>query len=589
MNVAALPQRFLVGLILAVSTAGAGLAVETPSAKPPAAAPSTAKGTITVPGPLVLTPTELVLVDGRKVQGQLAAELDSHLIVYSPALGTIKSFRKEFVASYTKGNKPITISAVRALSPQELKVDLDWSGWVDAPPEKGPKPAYTTQKWSPPKRLLIWKTHDGKEPQKAQQKPETISGENRVKVAHFQGQDPANWLVLGTPLEDTEKWDLETDVILPGVSIDRIYSVHCPGRVFRHLMVENHAWIGFGDPSGMKVSGNFWIHERGRGGVSSVKPGEFIGASHTFCKNDRLPVCDLKGHNYDNSSSLLPNWDSRGYNLAQYIFIKKDPGISVEFLGSHVSGDKFWIFSGACILGPDSSVHSDTRNGDLVFKDASLHLLDGAILGKMKTFPLGTSVEVRGTLTAGLPDRPLTRDATIMLGRKDYSGVMGCGSPGDEIFDLLVLPGGQMRVHSADPKKARLVFQYSGFDQMVDGLPLAPWNSDGPRWASLPKRIETTFLGDVVLNGVLFKELHRGGIRLKDAGMTKAWTNVVFDASCQSQKPEDNYAVYHKGVPPVGWTEDPAVKNPVVSPGEQGDDPHRSQPAPPRRTQRSAP
>jgi len=515
---------------------------------------------------LVLTPTELVLVDGRKVQGQLAAELDTHLIVYSPGLGTIKSFRKEFVASYTRDTKPVKVSAPRALTPDELTVDLDWKGWPDVPPASGPKPAYTTQKWGPPKRLLIWKTLDGKTPGKT----ERLSDKNEVKVARFQSQDPANWLVLGAPLEDPAKWDFETDVILPGVSIDRIYSVHCPGSVFRHLMVENHARIGFGDPSGFKVAGNFWVHERGRGGVSSVKPGEFIGASHTFCKNDRPPVCDLKGHSYDDPA-LPPKWDSGGYGLAQYIFVKKDPGISLEFLGSHTAGDKFWIFSGACIIGPDSSVHSDTRNGDVIFKEGSLHLMDGAILGKMKAFPLSTTVDVRGVLTAGLPDRPLTRDATIMLGKKDYTGVMGVWSPGDDHCALMVHPGGRMRIHSADPKKARLVFQNTGFDQNLDNLSLnlAPWTIDSPRWASLPKRIETTFLGDVVLDGVLFKDLYRGGIRLKDAGMKSAWKNVVFDASCQSQKPEDNYAVYQKGVPPVGWSDDPAVKNPVISPGEK--------------------
>lgn len=515
---------------------------------------------------LVLKPTELILVDGRKVQGQLACELEDRLVLYSPNLGTLGSFRKEFVASYTNGGQTVKLSEPRALTPEELNIKLDWKGWPDAAPGQGPKPAYTTQKWGPPKRLMIWKTLDGKTPGKT----ERLSGRNEVKVTYFQNQDPANWLVLGAPLADPTQWDLETDVILPGVSIDRIYSVRCPGSVFRHLMVENHARIGFGDPSGMKVSGNFWIHERGRGGVASVKPGEFVGASHTFCKNARPPVCDLKGHSYDDPA-LPPKWDSGGYNLAQYIFVKKDPGISVEFLGSHVAGDKFWIFSGACILGPDSSVHSDTRNGDTVFKDGSLHLMDGAILGKMKAYPLGTTLDVRGVLTAGLPDRPLTRDATIMLGKKDYTGVMGVWSPGDDHCALMVSPGGQMRIHSADPKKARLVFLNAGFDQNLDNLSLnlAPSTIDGPRWGSLPKRIETTFLGDVVLDGVLFKNLYRGGIRLKYAGMMGAWKNVVFDASCQSQKPEDNYAIYQKGVPPVGWTEDPAVKNPVISPGEK--------------------
>jgi len=520
--------------------------------------------TVSAAAELSLTPTEVMLVDGRKVQGQLACELDSHLVLYSPGLGALKSFRKEFVASYTRGGKAVKVSAPRALTAEETKIDLDWNGWPDAVPEKGPKPAYTTQKWSPPKRLLVWKTLDGKAPMH----DELVSGQNRVKVALFQGQDPANWLVLGESLVG-DKLDRDTDIICPGAGLDKLYYVNMPdgGSIFRHLVVENYARIGF--PS-MNVWGNCWIHERGRQNLTRVSGVEFLGPFHTFIKNARPSLAEFcRGGG--NPEATPQTWDKSGYVLAQYIGVKKDKTASVEFLGTFVSGDKFRVYSGACILGPDSSVHSDTRNGDVVYKDGSLHLMDGALLGKMKAFPLYVSLEVHGVLTAGLPDRPLTRDATIMLGKKDYAGVMGCGPEGD-FSALMVLPGGQMRVHSADPKMARLVFQSAGFfDQSVDNLAMscAPWNIDGPRYVSLPKRIETTFLGDVVLDGVLFKDLHRGGIRLKDAGMTKAWTNVVFDASCQSQKAEDNYAVYQKGVPPVGWSEDPAVKNPVISPGEK--------------------
>jgi len=570
MTITALPQRFLLGLILAASTIGAGLAVEAP-----------AKGTLTVPGPLVLTPTELVLVDGRKVQGQLACELEGHLVLYSPGLGTLASFRKEFVASYTRDKRMVMLSAPRTLSPEEQQVDLDWNGWPDAPPDAGAstakkpgtqdkpasaqvKPAYTTQKWDPPKRLLVWKNLNG---QPKNTTFESSDGKLKFPGTNFKG-DIENWLVLGEPLVG-DKLDRDTDIICPGAGLDKLYYVNMPdgGSIFRHLVVENYARIGF--PS-MNVWGNCWIHERGRQNLTRVSGVEFLGPFHTFIKNARPSLAEFcRGGG--NPEATPQTWDKSGYVLAQYIGVKKDKTASVEFLGTFVSGDKFRVYSGACILGPDSSVHSDTRNGDVVYKDGSLHLMDGALLGKMKAFPLYVSLEVHGVLTAGLPDRPLTRDATIMLGKKDYAGVMGCGPEGD-FSALMVLPGGQMRVHSADPKMARLVFQSAGFfDQSVDNLAMscAPWNIDGPRYASLPKRIETTFLGDVVLDGVLFKDLHRGGIRLKDAGMTKAWPNVVFDASCQSQKAEDNYAVYQKGVPPVGWSEDPAVKNPVISPGEK--------------------
>jgi len=502
---------------------------------------------------LKLQPTELVLVDGRTVQGQLAAVLDSHLILYSPGLGSIKSFRKEFVASYTKDKKPIKVSAARALSPEELRVALDWNGWVDAPPEKGPKPAYSTQKWGPPKRLLIWKTLDGK----TAGKPVLVSGQNKVNAAHFQSQDPANWLVLGTPLEDPAKWDLDTDVILPGVSIDKLYSIICPGGIFRHLMVENHAWMSFGDPTGMKVSGNVWIHERGRGYVSSVKPGEFVGGSHTFCKNGRPPIYDqCKGHSYDTDlASFIPyTWDSRGYRLAQYIFVKKDTGFSVEFLGSHISGDKFWISSGIGIIGPDSSVHADTRNGDWIQKSGTIQLMSGAHWGKVANKITSDEKRIEGVLEFGTKERPLTKDAFIETSWKDYSGISFKIS--GEGMGFTLEQGATMRMASADPKTARVVFRYLDRDmgpQWCEEIKGAPYRE-------LPRRIDLILLGDVEMDGVLFEDTHKGGIRLGDLGMKSKFKNVTFGKTSGSTKPEEMFALYVKGKPPAGWSEDPVVK-----------------------------
>jgi len=70
-------------------------------------APSTASAPVAGDLPLSFQRTELTLFDGRKVQG----ELDTHLVLYSPGLGTLKSFRKEFIASYTKGTELVKLAA----------------------------------------------------------------------------------------------------------------------------------------------------------------------------------------------------------------------------------------------------------------------------------------------------------------------------------------------------------------------------------------------------------------------------------------------------------------------------------------------
>jgi len=565
----------IVIVALLVSMVAAAGGAEPPTASVPATASAPAVGAL----PLNLQPTELTLVDGRKVQGQLACEIDDRLVVYSPGLGTLASFRKEFVASYTKGKEVVKVSSPRNLTPEELKLGLDWNGWPDAAPANGPKPDYTTQKWDPPKRLLVWKNLSGQ--------PKTgkvqIAGDTRVDCVLGNGREAGNWLVIGAPL-DGGKWDFETDVLLPGVDVGDLYLIEFnrgaafgtwQGLRFRHVAAENHAWLHSGH-GGISIQGNVWIHERGRCQEDSVADSTFVGPFHTFIKNARPPLCEQFRHADGTGAAqktelgnrgAARTWDNGGYRLSQYIFVKKDQGASVEFLGSFSAGDKFWAFSGHTILGPDSSVHSDTRASEMVYKDAAMHLMDGAVLGKMVSFPYWPSLSVAGVFTAGLPERPLTRDATIILPFKDYSGVMGDEKKPD-VCGVLVSPGGRLQVYSAEPTKARLVFRNSGYDKNPDGMSISPSNTDGPRWSSLPRRIDVLFLGDVALDGVLFEDLHMGGIRLKDLAMKDSWKNITFAPSCQSQKPEDNYVVHQKGVPPIGWSEDPSVKNPVRTEGK---------------------
>jgi hypothetical protein len=506
---------------------------------------------------LKLVSTELTLADGRKVQGQLACELEDRLVLYSPNLGSLASFRKEFVAGYTRDAEVVQVSKPRDLTPEERNAKLDWAGWPDMAPATGPKPAYTTQRWAPPKRLLVWRKLDGGprngsyvrwgRGQGDDEKPGVVSCRLARRV------DAANWLVLGEPLEGG-KWDAETDVLLPGVDLDKSYLVQSQDRiVFRHLVAENHALLHSGH-GGMTIHGNLWIHERGRCQENSVADTTFVGTRHTFVKNGRPPVggfCRNLPFRVDEHGKVFRNitWDPHGYRLSQYIMVNREKDASVEFLGSFVSGDKMFIYSGTMIAGPDSEIISDTRNGDWVAKGATLHLLDGAVWGKRRAHSQGCSMPIDGTLTAGMPGRPLTRDATIILPRKVYQ-------PDSDSCGLRVSPGGTMRVYSADPVKARLVIRYSGSDPD----PEYTVAMDAKRWQAVPRRIDVVFLGNVVLDGVVFEDLYRGGIRLRDGGMVDSWKNITFGPSCRSQKPEDNYAIYRKGDPPAGWREGPAVK-----------------------------
>jgi len=509
---------------------------------------------------LNLVPTELTLVDGRKVPGNLACELETHLVLYSPGLGTLASFDKEFVASYTdKNTKLVKLSAPKTLTPDDLK-KLNWKGWPDAAPESGPKPAYTTQKWGPPKRLLVWKKLTGL-PKMGEA---LISGQNKITRTMAKTTDPDGWQVLGAPLVDG-KWDAETDVILPGVDVDRVYFVQGPTSTYRHLVAENHAWIGL---HSMTIVGNLWIHERGRCNTTAVAPAIFSGNAHTFTRNDRPTLFDhcrgKAGFSTDDKEMTNLTWDSRSYGLCQYMFTQKDKGMSVEIIGSFTSGDKFWTYTGITIIGPDSSVHADTRSGDHIYKDGTLQLMSGAHWHKFNNRMYGSDMEVDGKVEFGTKERPLTKDVVVDLGWKDYTAVNHKNKNHKidwEPCGFLVRKQGTVRMCSADPKTARVVFRY--LDR--DGGP--GWsdtgrsnNTPGPYYKELPRRIDILLLGDVELDGVHFEDLHKGGIRLGDLAMKSKLKNFTFGKNCGSSKPEELFSLYTPWVPPAGWTEDEVVK-----------------------------
>ena len=51
-------------------------------------------------------------------------------------------------------------------------------------------------------------------------------------------------------------------------------------------------------------------------------------------------------------------------------------------------------------------------------------------------------------------------------------------------------------------------------------------------YAKLPRRIDLVLEGDVEMNGVLFQEAHKGGIRLADLAMKEKFQNVSWGLNC---------------------------------------------------------
>jgi len=84
---------------------------------------------------LELKPCTIELVDGTKVEGQLAVqfEMDDHLIVYSSRLATVRSFLKDHVHALTVDGGREQLNPKRELTDEDREL-LGRVAWPDAPP-----------------------------------------------------------------------------------------------------------------------------------------------------------------------------------------------------------------------------------------------------------------------------------------------------------------------------------------------------------------------------------------------------------------------------------------------------------------------
>jgi hypothetical protein len=265
----------------------------------------------------------------------------------------------------------------------------------------------------------------------------------------------------------------------------------------------------------------------------------------------------------------LPEKALSGYYISQYISPQKDKDASVEFVGHFLSNDKFFVFSGTCIIGPASAVMSSNRSPDRVYPGATIQVMSGATWGKHNNHACGESYDINGTAMVGSPQRPITEDTYLAMPFKDYSGVMAGywdttvarNTAGDHQGDVLgfhVTPKGRFRVYSADTTKARAVFCFHGRETPPGDAGFNVHPSELAKRAdlykNLPRRIDLVLEGDVEMNGVLFEDMYKGGIRLKDLSMKDRFQNVFWGPNCGG-KSEEMFAVFKPYTPPQGWVE----------------------------------
>jgi hypothetical protein len=356
------------------------------------------------------------------------------------------------------------------------------------------------------------------------------------------GPDPlqaSSWLENGkTPAKLV--FGRDTDIVLP--ASDEPYSVDLSGRrlreagyesAFRHITVGRNANLSCGgDGFGRSFYGNVWV--KAGGNMSGNGAAKCTGDQPTFFRCDT----DL---------GLQKNI------LSQYISIAKADGVPTEILGRVDMLDEFMV-SSPLIIGPDSRMHPGRAARPVIHASGKLILMDGAFFSSWTNYWENPDMTVKGgTIQAGLPERPLTRNAFWGLSYKNYTEAEfthGDFTDGCHFMPSAILEDGStLRSVSADIDKARLVVCWNNF---LHGKAkrTTRWETVDRRYERFMKKekdrlfmewfdarphlIDIEFGKDVTVDGVEFDHLHKGSLRTPLANPLTEWKRVYFGPHCQA-------------------------------------------------------
>ena len=200
---------------------------------------------------------------------------------------------------------------------------------------------------------------------------------------------------------------------------------------------------------------------------------------------------------------------------------------SAEFIGNIAISDEMYVAQGKLVIGADSEFRYNaiSSKGVLeVFDGATLELQSGARVapnGHTGWGQYNTSVYKGGTIQAGSPKRPIKKDAFFLLG-------IAKGKPNSRKAGFYAANESMIRVYSADPARARLVFSSITnrphfYDRGLRNLGTPNKKAQGNQYG-----IELFLAGKMDLNGVMFDYVRRGGLQLQDRSVVKKWKNVFY-------------------------------------------------------------
>ena len=388
-------------------------------------------------------------------------------------------------------------------------------------------------KW-PKGRTLIW-PHAGKSFSRSAPRPDPLQ--------------PASWIDAATGNPAVAMPDMDTDIILPDAN--KPYKVIFKGakhRVCRHLTVGRNATFEPGGGGALAVFGNVWI--RPGGDLYVYRTLQLVGGRNTFFRNDWPADGALKKlHDSGGIVSFDPanpwSWRTHRTPCVCHFFRHDKPGATTEFLGYSSSRDEVHIMAGTLVVGRDSRFLCGGAAMISIGKGATLALMDGAMAGKtVNQFGVCLRME-GGSITAGLPDRPLRRDARVGLGYSNWMNLSfpdqrnsSRGNPHDYGRFSGSLSGALIG-HPAKGADARLVVGWQRISAGGGGRDVKKTDGFHRTFAKLLPKITVWVDNDTKIANVRFEDVHRGGIVMPDVAAAAKWTNVSFGRGCLSKDPKE--------------------------------------------------
>jgi len=405
----------------------------------------------------------------------------------------------------------------------------------------------------PKARLLIW-PHAGRSFGRGEPKPDPL--------------DPASWIDAATGQPASTLPDMHTDLILPDA--DKPYKVSFKGqrnRACRHVTIGRNAIFEPGGGGSLAVFGNVWI--RPGGSLYVYRTLKLAGGHNTFFRNDWPADGKLKKlHDtgaivtFDPADPRKPNpwsWRTNRTPSVCHFFQHDKPGATTEFIGYSSTRDEVRVAAGTLIVGRDSRFLCGGAAMLDVARGAAIALMDGAMTGKTVNQFGSCCRMLGGSISAGLPDRPVKRDARLGFG---YSNWMNLAFPDQKkgrrgnSYDygrFSATLSGKLTGYPAKDSSAALVIGWQRISAGGGGRGVNKTDGFNRAFAKLQPKITIWVDPDTEIENVRFEDLHRGGIVLPDASTVRKWQNVTFGDGCLSKDPKELLREYkgkmHRGRP----------------------------------------